>query len=130
MAQILFVEDDKNIVTTYKMELEWEGYEVIHAIDGVEAIEKLKDIKPDLILLDLSLPRKDGLEVLATIKGDDKTKHIPVVILTNYATDENIHKAFELGAVSFITKYNFTPSETVAKVKEILNPPPVQLPEE
>ncbi|OGD85779.1 hypothetical protein A2Z23_02725 [Candidatus Curtissbacteria bacterium RBG_16_39_7] len=131
MAHILFVEDDKNIFETYQLELLWQGYKITHASDGVEALEKLKNFKPDLILLDLSLPKKDGLEVLSEIKGNEKTKSIPVIILTNFATDQNIHKAFELGAVSFVAKYSFTPAETAAKVKAILNPPsPTELPKE
>lgn len=131
VAQILFVEDDQNIFETYKTELELEGYKIIHVGDGVEALDKLETLKPDLVLLDLSLPKKDGLQVLSEMKSNEKTKTIPVVVLTNFATDQNIHKAFELGAVSFIAKYSFTPAETAAKVKAILNPPPpVQLPEE
>jgi two-component system alkaline phosphatase synthesis response regulator PhoP len=131
MAQILFVEDDQNIFETYKMELELQGYKIIPATDGIEALEKLEHLKPDLVLLDLSLPKKDGLQVLSEMKSNEKTKNIPVVVLTNFATDQHIHKAFELGAVSFITKYSFTPRETAAKVKEIINPPPpVQLPED
>jgi len=131
MVQILFVEDDQNILETYKIELELEGYKVISAKDGVEALEKLESMKPDLILLDLSLPKKDGLQVLSEIKSNEKIKDIPVVILTNFATDQNIHRAFELGAISFIAKYSFTPAETAKKIKDILNPPPpVQLPEE
>jgi len=130
MSQILFVEDDKNILETYKLELELLGYKIVHAADGVAALETLKNLKPDLILLDLSLPKKGGLEVLAEIKNNENTKNIPVVILTNFSTDQNIHQAFELGAVSFIAKYNFTPAETAAKIKEILNPPPpIDLPE-
>jgi len=131
MAQILFVEDDQNIFETYKTELELEGYKIIHAADGVEALEKLESLTPDLVLLDLSLPKKDGLQVLTEMKSNEKIKNIPVVILTNFSTDQNIHRAFELGAVSFVAKYSFTPAETAAKVKAILNPPPpVQLPEE
>lgn len=119
--KILFVDDDELIIKTFKPELERSGFEVVTAIDGSQAISKAQSERPDAIVLDLMLPIMSGIEVLSKLKSDEKLKDIPVLVLTNYGTDENAKKALSLGAVDFILKYRFVPSEVVNKVREALD---------
>lgn len=120
MSKVLLIDDDPKIIETYKLEFKLSNFDVLEAADGEEGLDKAKTEKPDVILLDLYMPRKDGIVTLTELKKDPQTKTIPVVILTNFATDTNIEKAFALGAVDFVPKYRFTPQETVAKAKEAL----------
>ena len=114
---ILLVEDDKFISRAYKDGLEQSGFEVATAADGVIAIESIKTRVPQLILLDLIMPEKDGFEVLAELKMDKKLKHIPVVILTNLGQASDIQKAKDLGAVDYLVKADSSMQEVIEKVK-------------
>lgn len=120
MAKILIVEDDRFLRELIARKLIKEGYEIVEAVDGEEGVKKVKDEKPDLILLDLILPGMDGFEVLAKIKDDPKTSLIPVLILSNLGQKEEIEKGLKLGAVDFLVKAHFTPDEIVEKIKRIL----------
>jgi len=122
MAQkILIIEDDKFLRELIAKKLIKEGYEVDEAIDGEEGVKKVKEILPDVVLLDLILPGIDGFEVLKTIKEDDKTSTIPVVILSNLGQKDEVEKGLSLGAVDFLIKAHFTPEEIVEKVKSVLS---------
>ena len=121
MAQkILIIEDDKFLRELIAKKLIKEGYEVDEAIDGEEGVKKVKEILPDVVLLDLILPGIDGFEVLKTIKEDDKTSTIPVVILSNLGQKDEVEKGLSLGAVDFLIKAHFTPEEIVEKIKSVL----------
>ena len=124
MARVLLVEDDPNIIQSYKMELELSGHEIIPAPDGESGLETAKSQNFDLILLDLSLPKMNGIEVLKELKKDEKTKDVPVIVMSNFATDENVKIVLHLGAKDFVPKYQFTPQETAQKIKQILSPEP------
>lgn len=115
--KILLIEDDKYIFRAYKDGLERAGFEVIGASDGAEGVAKAKDKKPDLILLDLILPIKNGFEVLEEIKMDDATKNIPVVILSNLGQESDVAKGNALGAEDYLIKSNYSMKEVVEKVK-------------
>ncbi len=117
---ILLVEDEDDLREIYKTKLRLEGYRVITAASGVEAIDLVMHQKPDLILLDVILPQKDGFTVLKELKSNTKTKDIPVIIFSNLGQDWEIKRGEELGAVKFLTKANFTPKEVVKVVEEIL----------
>lgn len=117
---ILLVEDEKDLQEIYKTKLTLEGYKIITASSGTETIDLVSKQKPDLILLDVILPQKDGFAVLKELKSDPKTKDIPVIIFSNLGQDWEIQKGKELGAVRFLTKANFTPKEVVKVVKDIL----------
>ncbi|MCD6429171.1 response regulator [bacterium] len=122
MAQkILIIEDDKFLRELIAKKLIKEGYEVDEAIDGEEGVKKVKEILPDVVLLDLILPGIDGFEVLKTIKEDDKTSTIPVVILSNLGQKDEVEKGLSLGAVDFLIKAHFTPEEIVEKIKSVLS---------
>jgi len=101
---IMVVDDNPDIVTTVKTLLEVKGYEVQPAYSGQEVFNLLAKQKPDLILLDIMMPRMDGLEVLTRLKGDSNTRSIPVVLLTAKQPDEAIFGGYDIWADSYITK--------------------------
>ncbi|QQJ47630.1 response regulator transcription factor [Staphylococcus pseudintermedius] len=118
MAQrVLVVDDEQSIVTLLKYNLEQSGYVVEVAQDGEEALQKKKETKPDLIVLDVMLPKKDGIEVCKTIRSDKN--QVPILMLT--AKDDEFDRVLglELGADDYMTK-PFSPREVVARVKAIL----------
>jgi len=117
---ILFIEDEEAFQKTFGEILSEEGYKIISAAEGVTGLDLAKKEKPDLILLDLILPKKDGFEVLRDLKADANTKNIPVIVLSVLESYEDIQKAIELGATSYLIKANYTPQEVVSKVKSAL----------
>jgi len=120
MRKILIVEDDKFLRELIARKLSAENYEIIEAIDGEECLKKLKEAKPDLVLLDLILPGIDGFEVLSKMKDDPALASVPVIILSNLGQREDIEKGLKLGAVDYLVKAHFTPNEIVEKVKNSL----------
>ena len=119
-AKVLVVEDDMFLAKILSTKLEKEGFSVVLAFDGEEALNKLKKEIPDLILLDLILPKKNGFEVLEEIKLDDKLNKIPVIILSNLGQQSDVVKGKELGAVDYLIKANFSLDEVISKIKEHL----------
>ena len=117
--KILIVEDDRALQSALVEMLTQEGYETVSAFDGEEGVQKVETEKPDLILLDLILPKKDGYEVLAEIKNGSN-KNIPVLILTNLEEIENVQKALDLGAKTFMVKSDFSLRDIIEKIKENL----------
>ena len=118
--KILVVEDDKFISLAYKDGMTRAGFEVSMAMDGVEALEKMRAEKPDIVLLDLIMPTKGGFEVLEEMHNDAELKTIPVIILSNLGQDSDTQKCKELGAVDYIIKSNFKMQEAIEKVKSHL----------
>lgn len=119
-TKILIIEDDSYISDMYRIKLENSGYEVIVASDGIEGFKALEKQKPNVILLDIVMPKMNGFNVLKMIKNDSNYKNIPVILLTNLGQEENVKRGFELGAASYIIKAHFTPSEVVEKIKGVL----------
>lgn len=117
---ILIIEDDKFLRELIAKKLSVQGYEIVEAVDGNEGVEKVKEIKPDLILLDLILPGIDGFEVLKKIKEDPVLSLIPVIILSNLGQKEDIEKGLELGAVDYLIKAHFAPVEIIEKIERVL----------
>jgi DNA-binding response OmpR family regulator len=120
MKKILFIEDESALQKTFGEILRQEGYEMISALDGEIGLRMAKSEKPDLILLDLILPKIHGFEVLKELKKDDLTKDIPIIILTNLERVEDVQKAIELGATTYLVKANYTLEEILKKVKKAL----------
>ncbi len=118
--KILLVEDDPFLLDMYSTKFRDVGFNIVIAQDGDMALVKAKEESPDLILLDVVLPKKDGFEVLKILKSDNQTAAVPVILLTNLGLDSDVKRGLELGAQSYIIKAHFTPTEVVAKVKEIL----------
>jgi len=119
--KILVAEDDQAISIMYKGKLESDGYIVIAASNGADALEFAKKEKPDLVMLDVIMPQLDGFGVLAELKKDPKTKDIPAIMLTNLGTDEDREKGAKLGAVDYIVKANMTPAQISEKIKKYLS---------
>ena len=123
---ILFVEDDIATIDVYKTALEAAGFDVDPMLLGEEAIRKIKEIeqgeakKPDLVLLDLLLPDINGIEVLEELKRYEKTKDIPVLILTNYSSEELEKRGLLLKAEKYLLKTDYPPSKLVELIKKEL----------
>ncbi len=120
MKKILFIEDEAAIQKTLGESLRKKGYEVQSALDGEIGLRLAKSENPDLILLDIILPKKNGLEVLEELRKDEKTKDIPVVILTNLENVGEVEKAIELGATTYLIKANYSLDEVIEKVRKAL----------
>lgn len=115
--KILLAEDDQFISRAYKDGLERVGFEIVIALDGFVAVEKVKIEKPDIVLLDLMMPEKNGFEVLEEIRAGKDSKNIPVIILSNLGQDSDVEKGKELGATDYLIKSNFSMKEVIEKVK-------------
>ncbi len=118
--KILVVEDDKFLRELISQKLTREGYDVKEAIDGEDGVVKVKEEKPDIILLDLILPGMDGFEVLAKIKDDPEVENIPVVILSNLGQRDDVERGLKLGAIDFLIKAHFTPGEIIEKIEKVM----------
>lgn len=122
MKTILAVDDQPQIVRLIQVNLQKAAYEVIPAYDGEEALEKLRQHRPDLVILDVIMPKRDGFDVLRTIKADPETAHIPVIMLTVKAQDADIFEGLKEGAELYLPK-PFHPSELVTLVRRVLESP-------
>ena len=120
MPKILFVEDEPTLQKELDEIFQQEGFKILSAFDGEEGLKLTREEMPDLILLDLILPKKDGFEVLKDLKADGKTKHIPVIVLTNLEGVDDVEKAIELGATTYLVKANYKLEDVVRKIKDIL----------
>ncbi|SRR6056297_241804 len=115
--QILFIEDEQALQKTLGGVIEKEGIKIISALNGENGIKLAQKKQPDLILLDLILPRKDGFEVLKNLKSNEETDQIPVIVLTNLEAMEDIQKALRLGATTYLVKANYEIKEVIKKIK-------------
>ena len=120
MAKILIVEDEKVLVEMYREKFIKEGFEVVLAYSAEEGIEAALKEKPDLILLDILLPRENGLGFLAKLRKNPKTAPIKVVAFSNYDDAFTKKEAIQFGAKEYLIKTNYTPQEVVDKVKKYL----------
>lgn len=120
MLKILLVEDDEMLHGMYTQKFKNQGYEVISAYNGVEGVELSEKEKPDLILLDVIMPKMDGFVALKKIRKNEVTAGIPVILLTNLGQEEDVKKGKELGANDYFIKANHTPQEVVDKVHSVL----------
>jgi len=120
MVKILVAEDDKFLASAYRLKLQKNDFEVIVATDGEEAIKMIKSEKPDLILLDLVMPVKDGFVVLEEIKKDEGLKIIPVIVASNLGQKEDIDRAMGLGADDFVVKSDLSLEALINKIKDKL----------
>lgn len=120
MAKILIIEDDPLMQRMYQKAFAFDGYEVVVAGDGVEGLDKVRSEKPTIVLLDVMMPKMNGLDTLTKIKADPELKATPVIMLTNLAGSSDAEKALSMGAVKYIIKSEQEPKQVVAMVKEIL----------
>ncbi len=116
--KILIIEDEEIIYSLLQKKLTEEGYQISIAKDGVEGMEKMKEAKPDLVLLDIVMPRKGGFEVMEEMRGDESLKGIPIIVISNSGQPVELDRAKELGAKDWLIKTEFDPLEVLEKVKK------------
>lgn len=121
MKKILLIEDEELIIALLQKKLEKEGYKVFVARDGVEGMEKVKKETPDIVLLDIVMPRMGGLEVLEELRKDKELRSIPVIVISNSGQPVELDRAKKLGARDWLIKTEFDPKEVISKVKNQLD---------
>jgi len=119
-TKILLIEDEPSLQKALGLALEKEGFAVTQATDGQLGLDLAKKDQPDLILLDLILPKKDGFAVLAELKADEKLKQVPVIILTNLETSQDVQKALTMGATTYLVKANYELADVIKKIKSVI----------
>ena len=119
--KILFIEDEMNLQKSLAPRLKDEGLEMISALDGEIGLRQAREKMPDLIILDLVLPKKDGFEVLKELKSETDLAHIPVIVLTNLEGSQEVEKALSLGAFTYLVKANYSLDDMVGKIKQALS---------
>ena len=119
--KILVIEDEATLQKALNEILSKEGYEVVSSLDGLRGLELAQKENPDLILLDIILPKMDGFEVLRRIKENDKISKIPVIILTNLSDVNDIQKALDLGATTYLVKADFHIEDVLKKIEKVLS---------
>ena len=117
---VLLIEDDQFLSDIYKTKFEMEGFKITLADSGETGLAAVKKKRPDIILLEILMPKMDGFEVLKNLKEKSTTKNIPVILLTNLGQKDDVDKGLAMGASDYLIKAHFKPSETVDKVKKIL----------
>jgi CheY-like chemotaxis protein len=115
-VRVLFVEDDPAVAEMYKLKLELDGYAVEVAGDGVQAVQMATGNPPDIIFLDIRLPKMDGMGVLEALRKDERTRDVPVVILSNYSERELVERGLRLGALDYLVKSQTTPARVAGGV--------------
>lgn len=119
-TKILIVEDDLFLANVLSLRFKKEGFVVLQAFSGAEALKKLEQEIPDIILLDIILPQKNGFEVLQEIAQNPQTSNIPVIIVSNLGQESDIQKGKELGAIDYYVKARLSIDELVTKVKNLI----------
>lgn len=119
--KVLLIDDDDAIATVFSTALKKEGYEIEYSPSGADGLEKAKTVIPDLILLDQILPDMQGNQILKTLKADEKTKNIPVIILSNFSQEELVKEAINAGATDYVFKFQVDTKDVVEKVKQVLS---------
>jgi len=120
MKKIIIIEDEAVLLELLKEKLIQDGYQVITAMDGQEGLDKIKEETPDLILLDIVMPKKGGFEVMEELNQDDKLKNIPVIIISNSGQPVELSRIKKLGAVDWLIKTDFNPQEVASKIEKYL----------
>ncbi len=115
-VRVLFVEDDPAVALMYRLKLELDGYAVQVACDGLQAVQMATGCPPDIIFLDIRLPKMDGFGVLEKLRGDARTRDVPVVILSNYSERDLIARGLQLGALDYLIKSQTTPARVAGGV--------------
>jgi CheY-like chemotaxis protein len=121
-VRVLLVEDDAAIAQTYSLKLELDGYQVEVAGDGEAALEMARSSAPDIIFLDLRLPKLDRLEVLESLRSDPITKTVPVVILSSYSEEELVQRGAKLGVLDHLIRSKTTPAQLAAALPRWFGP--------
>lgn len=121
MTKVLIIEDEEVLRNVLAKKLEKEGYEAIVAADGEAGMDSIRNENPDMILLDIMLPKKNGYQILEEMHGDEKLKKIPVLVISNSGQPVEIKKILELGACDYLVKADFEPQEVIDKMRTCLS---------
>lgn len=121
MRNIVLVEDDPFLIDIYTLKIKEAGFDVKAVEDGGRALSVLEKEKPDLLLLDIVLPNYDGWEILKKVREKKEFQSLPVIILSNLGQKQEVEKGLNLGAVKYLIKAHYTPTEVVEEIKKILN---------
>lgn len=121
MAKILLVEDDPLILKIFTTRLNADGYQVLTAENGQDGLDKAFAEKPDVIVLDIMMPKVDGFGVLEKLRSTAPTQQIPILVYSNLWQEEEVARAKQMGATEFIVKANISPTEMVNKIKQYLS---------
>jgi DNA-binding response OmpR family regulator len=121
MAKILFIEDDPLINKIYSTRLKADGHEVFTAENGEEGLKMAGDIQPDVVVLDVMMPRVDGFAVLEKLRSDDRFKNRPILMYSNLNNEDEIKRAKQMGVTEFLVKANLSPTQMVAKIKQYID---------
>ena len=116
--KVLVCDDERNIVRMIQVSLSREGYDVVTAYDGKEGLEKVKEEKPDILVLDVMMPYMDGFEVLKTLRREPETENLPVIMLTAKAQDKDVFEGYQFGADMYLTK-PFNPRELISFIQRL-----------
>ena len=119
-AKILLIEDDATLAKMYERKFVSDGYQVSLAYDGLEGLDKVTRERPDLVLLDIMLPKLDGLALFKKMRSQPETFTTPVILLTNFGQEDAVFECFKLGAVDYLVKADVTPQQVVQKVESFL----------
>lgn len=120
MAKILFIEDDPLIVKIYSTRLKADGHEVFSAENGEEGLKVAYDKNPDVVVLDVMMPKMDGFAVLEKLRVDDNFKSKPILMYSNLNNEEEIIRAKQMGVTEFIVKANLSPTQMVVKIEQYI----------
>lgn len=119
-AKVLIIEDDQLIQRMYEKIFTFEKFDVVLASNGEEGLELVRSVKPTIVLLDIMMPKMNGIEVLEKLKMDPETRAIPVIMLSNLAGDNDVETALSKGAVKYIIKSEHDPKQVADMVKEVI----------
>jgi DNA-binding response OmpR family regulator len=121
MAKILFIEDDPLINKIYSTRLKADGHEVFAAENGEDGLKMVGEVMPDIIVLDVMMPRVDGFAVLEKLRADDRFKNKPILMYSNLNNEDEIKRAKQMGVTEFLIKANLSPTQMVAKIKQYID---------
>jgi len=119
-TKILLIEDEQDILELYTLQFQNEGFLIVSADRGEAGLKLAREEKPDIILLDIILPKMDGFKILKKLKSNSATRDIPVIMLTNLGGQRDVEEGQRLGAKDYLVKANYTPEQVVEKVREFL----------
>ncbi len=118
-ATVLVVDDDPVILKLLEVNFEMEGFQVVRAADGAEGLKRAREVLPDIVVLDVMMPRMTGYEVAKALREDDVTAHIPIIFVTARAQSSDVEKGMELGVEDYVTK-PFDPLDLIDRVNSLL----------
>lgn len=122
MSNVLVVEDDTFLANAYRVKLTKAGFTIRIAVDGEDVFAILAEFVPNIIILDLMIPKRDGFEVLKLLKADDRWKNIPLIVASNLGQEEDVGRAMKMGANDYVIKSDLSLNDLITKIRSFLSP--------